>query len=369
MTKRMRFQLSFLLAGIVISVTSCIPTIETVTPVVRPSETTPQTSVLPSPEPTTTSQSVVTPISDALPPGLYLLTTPDCMGPLFGPWDNLFCDVRATSIDGNIDVVFARIAYSGIGVARVVNHNKKLAFTIGRMDSHANGLPSLVMMLDLETGHSIEIPTPEGEFCEIEDWSPDGMNLVVMCYGKNHLDSVIGLLAVPTGNLTILLDYEGEVDPTLGYKHPRMSPNGRWLFFIRENMRGGAPNAERLYVMDMSCISEPANCRDAVHLLSLPRPEGEKYSHTTAEWTADGYLAWILYDRIDVYDVESGMKVDGYQTNPDGGRILEMSWSPDGQWIAVTQENVGGTLLIAVHGNERRYLDVKSENLMWISVP
>jgi WD40 repeat protein len=338
-----------------------------VTSMPGPTETVTHTAI-PSPIPTLTPRSNVTPLSNVLTPGLYLGSVPECVAPILSPPVTQFCNVWAVSTNDNTAKMIARIAYNGIGIGYSVFHGKWLAFEVGQMDEHGNGLPNVIIVLDIETGKSFEVSAPKGEFCQLEDISPDETQIVVTCHKDNDYTE-IGLLSIADGNLITLLDHKGETYVKLDYRGPRWSPDGKWLFFYKVNIYAGGQDVENLYVTDMSCVSEPSACQGSTKQLSLSRPEGEEYSHTIASWTADSHLAWVLYDRIEVYDVESEQRIHSYQGDPGEGRIEQIAWSPDGRWIAIIQDNASWTLLISLQGDERIHLPHKVANPFWISVP
>jgi len=303
------------------------------------------------------SNAQVTPLATVLPPGLYLASVPNCEEST-GPE----CIVTAFTLNGKVSETIATIPYRGIGLQSFVYNNHRLAFIIVRADSYGNQLPDVFQVIDLGTGDTFGILSPEGENCTLEDWSPDGTHLIALCKGRPEID----LISVPDGKLTTILDYSRVQNSELVYDQPRWSPDGKWLLFYEVAACGGCSFHEERYVMDMSCLSDLSTCRDAIRPLSSPG--GENFV-TSSSWTPDSHLAWILSNEIEVYDVESGQRLRTYYADPNGGKISQVAWSPDSKWIAIRQDNLPGMLVLSTQGNESLHLNIDVSNPFWISVP
>ena len=221
---------------------------------------------------------------------------------------------------------------------------------------------TLITLLDLE--HSTTIDIPGTEACYYLDWSPDGIQLAVVC---NDYD--IKIISLSDGTSKLLLSDPDKLPTISGYSDLRWSPDGKWLAYYRWNASPPG-DAVSVMVMDLSCVSDATHCIDKTYQLFTV------LWHVSMTWTPGGHLA-IIRDPftdghiISIYEIRNNNPVllQTLHADRQAGRITGMAWSPDDKWVAVNQEDGEGILLLPVSGGEPIRLEVPGTVETWLIVP
>jgi WD40 repeat protein len=356
-----------------ISISACTTQAETqvlpleTVPVTEATEAikTPISTVLPSPTssvtPATAGHYLVSPLSKILPPGQYLGIVEECNSSQVDPP----CNIRVISKNNSVDELLAANLPSG----NFIYNNKRIVDSslhyVGDQERYK------IQIFNLEKEQITEIPTPETQNCVAEAWSPNGMELVLLCASLNDYRRFnIVLLSLSDGKTTLLLHDENQNDDSGGYEQVRWSPDGKWLAFYQLSSRG-PELVKGLYLMNMHCVSEPGTCADKTKTLPVKELVG-KYGDRLISWTPESNLARAINNQIEIYNSESGKRIQTLPVNLAGAiesGFRSMAWSPDGAWIAIQKWNVPGIYLIPTSEGNPVHIDTAGDDFLWLVAP
>jgi hypothetical protein len=213
-----------------------------------------------------------------------------------------------------------------------------------------------------------EIQNPFNKECMAGDWPLDGDQLIALCRSRDEYRFFeIALLSIKDEEFATLLQDPNDNDASGGYEQPRLSRDGKWLAFYR--LFGKGPElVEGLYIMDMSCLPLPESCKDKTYRLPIANLTGD-YGNRIIDWTSEGYLSRVFDNLIEVYDVVSQRVIRTLTADAKRGQILEMSWSPDGEWALIRQSDAPGVFLISTIDGQETHLDIGGEDPFWLTIP
>jgi Tol biopolymer transport system component len=232
-----------------------------------------------------------------------------------------------------------------------------MAFVINDIDR------SRMFVVDLIRGTLTELPDTDS--CYYPTWSPDGSELAIICN-----DYEIYAFSLSQNTLSMLLS-DPEKQPTIShYAELRWSPDGKWLAYLRLKSTGPEDRFS-LYALDLSCRTKPETCVSRTRqILTFP-------NYAPFDWTSDNYLAIANNEseggrEINVIDVSNGNLLPNRTLYGDlrFNEISSLAWSPDGKWVAITQYDGSGILLLSTDGEKPIHLDVAGSVVAsWIVRP
>jgi WD40 repeat protein len=355
-----------------VSISACTTQVETqVLPLATAPDTgaretikapTPLSTVLPSATPSVIPSPVehylVSPLSNILPPGQYLGIVEDCDSSQPKPP----CRIRVISKDNSTDEL---LAVNLPGGSFLYNNNRIVDSSLYWVDDQEL---SKIQIFDLEKEEITEVPTPETQNCVAEAWSPNGMDLILLCASRDdYRRPDIVLLSLSEGKTTLLLHDNNENQDSGGYEQVRWSPDGKWLAFYQLSSRG-PQLVKNLYLMDMDCAIEPSTCAAKTKTVPVKELVG-KYGDRLISWTPESNLARAINNQIEIYNPKSGKKIQTLPVNLAGALesgYHSMTWSPDGEWIAIQKWNVPGIFLIPTSGGNPVHINAAGNDLLWL---
>ncbi|MDP9329143.1 MAG: hypothetical protein M3P11_00615 [Actinomycetota bacterium] len=186
----------------------------------------------------------------------------------------------------------------------------------------------------------------DGGFISVDDpaWSPDGRWIVFAGGGPSI---ATGIYVTPAdGSGTPRLIYAGKTD-LAEEGHPSWSPDGREIVFQEGNAALGIPTNFNLYVVAVDGSTPALDITPDTHC-----------AETEAAWSPDG--TWIAFSQQAAWGTRSlascrakpgallAVSPDGtdwrYVTH--GSADVDPTWSPDGTTIAFARRSADGTSLI-----------------------
>jgi Tol biopolymer transport system component len=207
--------------------------------------------------------------------------------------------------------------------ARLPFDNRKWIAFQGLMADGGDG----VLLIHPDGSGKMEIPTPEGTFWQLPDWSPAGDKIVVTSRGS--LPEYLYLYDLADDSFEPLFDCE---DPCLGDDDPAYAPDGSKIVFIRYQgpFVDDVPSECGIWVGDVTTL-------ETKRLTENPGCDREYAPRFSPDGTLIAYFRWrdegpeqnavFVIDSIggEERQLTEWDQVAGY---PD--------WSPDGQWIVFT---------------------------------
>jgi Tol biopolymer transport system component len=256
---------------------------------------------------TTPSEAVITPLS--LPPGQYIVycsfdeITPEGMAV-----NSLFVIDTQGNYHGRLVYDACRSAISPDGKSIVVEKYLNLSRELG--------------IINLESREEILLKDSIG--CGEASWAPNGKLIVAAC------DNNIKVFAVDDDFVFMLDSCEDRGD---GCGSPKWSPNGEAIVydFLRTFNIGSG-----VYFTKTDCIEDQGKCE--------PQQLGSSLNLGTYSWSPDSrQIAAPHYPDSIVLLQFPGGSIEILKFIP-GTTVKKLTWSPDGELLAVTTGSTSGPL-------------------------
>jgi dipeptidyl aminopeptidase/acylaminoacyl peptidase len=276
---------------------------------------------------------------DDLPSGLYVVTVSEI-------------GLHVRTLDGELIGHLALGAYSAPSLSL---DNQVIAFTTTGAQFAFHDL----------TSTTIVFFTPYDMVRFNPSWSPDDSKVVLN--DLNDTESInphLGVIDIKT------MKYERITFWPSGEFEPAWSPDGKWIAFASDHLRGTL--YLDLFLLDTSCINEPETCVDEIigpitsdRMMSVSEPSWSPDSRRLACNCSsfDG-----ITEEVDlcVVDIETG-RIEKLIDSPNF-EVLP-NWSPDGHWIAFQQDYANSVFIIRSDGSDQKLISQEGKFAFWLSIP
>ena len=228
--------------------------------------------------------------------------------------------------------------------------------------------PNLEYLLDFPTIQSLI--TGEQVYYEgtsilgVPSWAPNSTQIVAQCPMPD--------LEGPNTGLCLFSLQDGSTRLITNNPYPKncfapsWSPNGLWIAYWGYEDRSGLSNYTGMHLLNTSCFSSQNDCWRDDPAIDLQSP----YT-----WSPDGSQVAGIYNRFENGDYVFDVRV--YDINRDGvpslsekysigEQILDISWLPDGERMAVWSDR--GSYLLTLSTGELNFLFLPRYG-QWFSVP
>jgi len=276
---------------------------------------------------------------------------------------NLYYQIEVISLDGKYQGSFIKenlLFERDLPKGDISPNGKFLAFTKRILPD----TQETIVLFDLVENRFVEFQNPEKHHdCQMANWSPDGKSIIASC--KTDLVADIYIISFENGTfhrVTNCLPIESNC------QHPSWSPNDKWIVYSRNVTRPGSSEYWGPYLINTSCLDDTLAC--------MEMQVGSFNARPPYAWSPDGMCLVsqrgdtdINDNHIRIFALENGYPVEKQDIEIKAS-ARDISWSPDGKWIAYSTF-AGDIYLVSPDGKDSVFLrQTKHAELFgWLTIP